>query len=439
MSARLSAGALVGASNDAYLKGEASREKFYRAVNEESNGLLDSVICEKIDAGTRQQIFGRIAELNGDEEIDLIVGGPPCQAYSVAGRGQAGKKKDEQGVTGKEKLEADDERNYLYRDYAAFLKQFRPKMFVFENVVGLLSSHNGQHLRDLWKAIQEVGYQLDVQRFDATWFGVLQERPRLVIVGWRTDIKAMKLGYPVFERHPISAHTTVQDLLSDLPPLQPKESSNRYLTTPSHYLRHTSLRLASWDTLTHHHARPHRPEDRSIYRLCIAVWDEERRRLLYDELPEELQFHKNRKTHRDRFKVVASDLPYAHTVVAHINKDGHYYIHPELSQARSLTVREAARIQSFPDNYFFEGPRTAAYRQVGNAVPPLMAAAIATGIRRVLEEKSGFIERSSTAQQLDDPAVATQVWYARLVRPSRKPMIARQLELALHRAFPASS
>jgi len=138
------------------------------------------------------------------------------------------------------------------------------------------------------------------------------------------------------------------------------------------------------DILTWHITRPHIERDRQIYRLIINAWQNEHTRLKYTDLPEELCTHKNRTAFLDRFKVVARDLPVCHTITAHLSKDGHYFIHPDFYQARSISVREAARIQSFPDNYFFEGSRTAAFTQIGNAVPPLMAMGIADAIRKIL-------------------------------------------------------
>ena len=107
--------------------------------------------------------------------------------------------------------------------------------------------------------------------------------------------------------------------------------------------------------MTWHVARPNNQQDLNIYKRAVKLWDRENIRLKYTDIPEELQTHKNKKAHLDRFKVVAGDKNYSHTVVAHIAKDGHYYIHPDINQNRSLSPREAARIQTFPDDYYFEG------------------------------------------------------------------------------------
>ena len=136
------------------------------------------------------------------------------------------------------------------------------------------------------------------------------------------------------------------------------------------------------DFVTQHIARPHNQRDLSIYRIAIQNL-QKGKRLKYSELPESLKTHKNQESFLDRFKVVDPN-GYSHTMVAHIAKDGHHFIHPSLRQTRSLSVLEAARIQSFPDNFYFEGGRTAAFRQIGNAVPPLMANKIANEISTAL-------------------------------------------------------
>ena len=161
-----------------------------------------------------------------------------------------------------------------------------------------------------------------------------------------------------------------------------------YKTEPTEYLKLHGLRNSN-DILTQHIARPHREQDKEIYKIAVQKWNIEQERLNYNDLPERLKTHQNRSSFFDRFKVVASDLPYSQTVVAHIAKDGHYYIHPDNKQNRSISVREAARLQSFPDDYYFEGEkeganRTAAFKQIGNAVPPLMAKVIAEKIKEMI-------------------------------------------------------
>ena len=129
----------------------------------------------------------------------------------------------------------------------------------------------------------------------------------------------------------------------------------------------------------------HSQRDLEIYKIAVKKWNDKKERLNYNDLPESLKTHKNRKSFLDRFKVVASDLFTSHTVVAHISRDGHSYIHPDINQNRSISPREAARLQSFPDDYYFEGfaeapARTPAFCQIGNAVPVEFAKTIAEGL-----------------------------------------------------------
>lgn len=176
-----------------------------------------------------------------------------------------------------------------------------------------------------------------------------------------------------------------KDLLYDLPYLNPGDESNiaNYTRPINEYLNKTGIRNGI-DIVTQHITRNHNKRDLEIYSIAIAKWVNKKERLKYYDLPARLQTHNNIEVFPDRFKVVDPD-GHSHTVVAHISKDGHYYIYPDLKQVRSISVREAARIQSFPDNYYFEGGRTAAFKQIGNAVPPLMAKAIAMKISELLK------------------------------------------------------
>lgn len=325
---------------------------------------LEPVINIEISEKTLPYIFDEIdSRLKGmkNEEIDLIIGGPPCQAYSLVGRAR-----DENNME-------DDPRNYLYKLYIRFLTKYKPKAFVFENVPGILTAFKGNLFKNLQAYMKRVGYNIEAHKLDARDFGVLQSRKRIIIVGWRKDLQ---FYYPSMESFNIDY--IVNDIFNDLPKIRAGEAYTKfkYARKPNKYLLDTKLRSYD-DIVTHHIARPNNERDLEIYQIAVDKWNSERARIKYTDLPERLITHNNLDSFLDRFKVVAGDEKYSHTVVAHISKDGHHYIHPDILQNRSITVREAARIQSFPDDYFFEGPRTSNFVQIGNAVPPLMAEKIA--------------------------------------------------------------
>jgi len=350
-----------------YLAGEITRDELYRSVPSE---VIASVICEKMGDDTMPGILERIDRcINSTvtKRVDLIVGGPPCQAYSLVGRGR--------------KDMSSDPRNTLYKQYLSVLKRYEPQMFVFENVPGLLNAGKGKYFIDIQMAFEELGYYIDHKILNAADFGVLQNRKRVILVGWK---HGTGFQYPIPRKEHSKAF--VQSLFEDLPPLTPGEQCNQYKTSHiNSYLHDTGIRKED-DILTWHVARPNRESDREIYRIAINKWTNESKRLLYNELPDALKTHNNRTAFVDRFKVVEKDQPASHTMVAHISKDGHYYIHPDINQARSISVREAARIQSFPDDFFFEGSRTAVFTQIGNAVPPLLAQAIAAAVLKEFRE-----------------------------------------------------
>ncbi|HOX49918.1 MAG TPA: DNA cytosine methyltransferase [Fibrobacteria bacterium] len=356
----------------AYLKQECTRSDFYRKVPAR---VIDSVIHSEIGDDTLPGIFDRIdAQLRG-KSLDLIVGGPPCQAYSIAGRSRS-----PNGMVG-------DKRNYLFLYYGEFLKRYRPRYFVFENVTGLLTAKDLDRVRYLdkmKKVFDDCGYEATEEILKAEDFGVPQYRTRVILVGKRTR---SSFEYPMPSK--IAKPRYAWDFLQDFPKIKAL-SGNPWACA----MKPDALRLLDGAMIrdeevpvTHFWSRPQRDEDLEIYRLVVEHWNKHGQRLRYEELPTELQFHKNTTDFADRFKVVAKYEP-SHTVVAHIARDGHYYIHPDLSQNRSLTPREAARIQTFPDNYHFESmlgtpSRTPAYRQIGNAVPVMLARKIAEKLNEV--------------------------------------------------------
>lgn len=352
-----------------YIRKKITRENLYSSI---PGSLLNSVLNAEIREDNIDKIFGfihRQMEKMHVGRINVIAGGPPCQAYSLIGRARSPYKMK------------NDKRNYLYKLYVKFLQELKPDIFIFENVPGLFSAGEGRLWKDVQKYFKDAGYVVDWRLLNARDFGVLQNRKRIFVIGWR---KNFDFQFPDFEKDDTEKYK-VSDVLDDLPPLQPGEAiyTGNYAGPPSKYLLKYGIRTAT-DILTLHIARGHNERDREIYRFYIEKWIKEKRRPPYDELPEHLKTHKNRKIFKDRFKVVAPDLPWSQTIVAHLAKDGHYFIHPDINQLRSISVREAARLQSFPDNYYFEGPMTAMFRQIGNAVPPLMAERIARKIKEMM-------------------------------------------------------
>jgi DNA (cytosine-5)-methyltransferase 1 len=349
-----------------YILGKIDRTTLYKNVPPE---LISSVMNSAISEENIDEIFVKISEslkTAKRKKVDVIVGGPPCQAYSLLGRAAT---KDKIG---------DDHRNYLYKLYGKFLTRFQPKLFVFENVPGIRTANDGKYYKNLKKYFKRIGYEVEDQILDAVNFGVVQRRQRVIIIGWK---KKLNFEYPAFKA--IKNIWTVKDLFSDLPNIEPGESNGifKYKKKINDYLNRFEIRNGT-DTITQHITRPHNRKDLRIYRLAIQAWEDKGKRLKNRDIPDKVRTQSNVTSFLDRFKVVAGDQV-SHTMIAHIAKDGHHYIHPDKKQLRSISVREAARIQSFPDDYFFEGPRTSIFRQVGNAVPPLMADKIA---KKILEK-----------------------------------------------------
>ena len=299
-----------------YLKKEISRDQLYALIPKE---ILDSVINLPIGAKDNDQIFNSVDQLKENQEIDLIVGGPPCQAYSLVGRARS-----EDGMKS-------DPRNYLFFEYLKFLERYNPKMFVFENVLGLKSANEGKYFKTMLTLFKKQGYEVADFVLHADKFGVLQNRKRVVLIGYK---KELNLTLPNLEPA-LTNQYTVNSIFEDLPEIEANDGIDRYsyyTTQKSNtYLNDAHIRNGI-DILTQHISRPQTEQDKEIYRIVVDLWMNNRQRLNYANLPERLKTHANQSSFFDRFKVVASDLYSSQTVVAHISKDGHYYIHPDIRQ-----------------------------------------------------------------------------------------------------------
>ena len=352
-----------------YLQQKISREELYSFIPKD---LLNSVINEEINDQTIENIFLEIDKIIKNKKIDIIIGGPPCQAYSLVGRAVVGNKIKK------------DYRNYLYKQYLKFLKKYSPNYFVFENVRGMLSAKDEDGniiFKNILAEMNELEYNVEYKLLDAKDFGVPQSRKRVIILGWKKNIK---FSFPNFSK--IENNITLNELFRDLPKLNAGEKLD--FISIKNKINNSSLKKLhildeNSDIVTQNICRPNKKEDLEIYKIVLTE-KKKGKSLKYTDLPKELIFHKNLYSFLDRFKALDGE-GISHTMLAHISKDGHYYIHPDIFQNRSITVREAARIQTFPDNYFFEDSRTAAFTQIGNAVPPLMAEIIAQKIKNLLD------------------------------------------------------
>ncbi|MCD8181374.1 MAG: DNA cytosine methyltransferase, partial [Firmicutes bacterium] len=313
--------------------------------------------------------------------VDLIIGGPPCQAYSVAGR-----IRDKDGMK-------NDYRNYLFENYLEIVNHYKPKAFVFENVPGILSARpgNGDNLIiDVIKdKFREAGYvllnNLDDAIINFTEYGVPQNRHRIIILAIRRDCynnpeQLLETFYnKVLPSRKVANVATVKDYIEDLPALIPlskpiKVNGKTYSHTfvpenakiKNHIPRYSSLR------------------DIEIFKLLTKDIETgenkyvstEALKLLYTKVT-------GKKSNIYKYHVIRWNEP-SNTIPAHLYKDGLRHIHPDSKQARTITVREAARLQTFPDDYEFITDTAVDYKMIGNAVPPLFAKVLAESIYDLL-------------------------------------------------------
>jgi DNA (cytosine-5)-methyltransferase 1 len=337
---------------------------------------------------TSEDIIELVSKEVKDQEVDALIGGPPCQSFSTLGRA-----KDGNGMT-------DDPRNFLFESYEKILNHFNPKLFVFENVTGLLSAKLGKaktidlilkRLGKNYKLIKDPNQMV----LNSCEYGVPQIRKRVILIGVRKDIdinpkdiykNIIKTHYTPgvldSEKKGKQKYVSVKDAIGDLPKIKPGEG-----------VKNTKYKLNNWnpflerirtkenDFITDHISRTHNEKDRMRYKeMSKNKWT-------FKELLEKKPSlnHEKQRVFNNSYVVQFWNKP-ARTIIAHLYKDGNQFIHPDHTQERSITSREAARLQSFPDNFIFEGSRTQQYKQIGNAVPPLMAEAIAKSIKLTLQK-----------------------------------------------------
>ncbi len=418
----------------------------------------EEALCMSLgDENTRNIVSAKISEINNDfNGRTLLIGGPPCQAYSLVGRSRNAGKLDYQPHL--------DERNFLYEEYVNVLAELEPMVFVMENVKGMLSATiKGKELfsrvkQDLESAGKRGGYRLLALAAENDYtrsapgpsdfiirsenYSIPQARHRVIIVGIRRDLSgSLDTNFSLTLKKSRN-QANVNDMISGIPRIRSGLSKNdtadgwhkaviqaiklvddscsefsrefsqkmrivlrdcKASFEAQEYLPRSptdkgkrpscSAALSNWITdsrlkkLPNSDTRGHMKGDLARYMFAAIFGAAFDRSPTASEFPEKLApAHKNWQSGKfaDRFRVQTGGNP-SSTITSHISKDGNYYIHPDPVQCRTLTVREAARLQTFPDNYYFKGNRTQQYTQVGNAVPPYLARQIAEAIWPVYE------------------------------------------------------
>jgi DNA (cytosine-5)-methyltransferase 1 len=315
-----------------------------------------------------------LKSLVGKQHVDLIIGGPPCQAYSIHGR-----------ATDKNSMQ-NDYRNYLFESFCKVVDAFRPDLFVFENVGGLLSAKPGgiPVRKRIYDAFTQIGYKIRTPEemptalYDAVNFNVPQHRPRVIILGIRNDtnLNLDDLYVAIDKEKNLKTKLTVRDALSQLPSLYPLPQQVK----EGRYRR--SHQKNPDQTVTQHDARNHGLRERTIFK----EWVENNMNHISHQAMIDYYYEKTgHKTLYQKYKSLEWDKP-SHTIVAHLCKDGYMFIHPDPKQQRSITIREAACLMTFPMDYQFLGSTSYNYKMIGNAVPVNFAKAIATAIYKTFDK-----------------------------------------------------
>lgn len=428
-----------------YVRGHISKQDFLQnpLISEALENASKEAHCATLGEDPSALIDGWIKDAIGSHDPWVLIGGPPCQAYSLAGRSRM------RNID--PKAFEEDKRHFLYKEYLRIIQAFRPTVFVMENVKGILSSsHNGLPIFD--RILDDLshpapGLDYEIRSFVVSpsqpvyhpedfiirseLFGIPQMRHRVILLGIRSDHANRPHELLVKRDQPSS----VEDVLSGLPRIRSRISREKdsfeewlnvlrdgadtlngwesqisqkmmasmrneaeksrhikntgqpFITVANPFSKNIPPELVRWlhdarlGGVCQHESRSHMRSDLHRYLFSSSHAKYQGYAPKLGEFPPGLlPNHSNASgdniPFEDRFRVQMPTRP-SSTVVSHIAKDGHYYIHYDPAQCRSLTVREAARLQTFPDNYFFEGNRTQQYTQVGNAVPPFLAKQLA--------------------------------------------------------------
>lgn len=294
-----------------------------------------------------------LREVLGDTRIDVVVGGPPCQSYSTLGKRQL------------------DDRANLFLQYKRVLGILQPKAFVFENVTGILSMNKRTLFQEVQREFSDLGYQLKYQVLNAVDYGVPQQRERVILVGFRGE---NKFEYPApTHGEGRKPYVTLRDALGDLPPLQSGQASERYeKAADNEFLKW--VRANAGKKLTEHAA----PKNgKHLIRIMQALQDGQSK----DDLPEALR---PKSGYGNTYAKLWWDRPSTTITRNFACPSSSRCIHPR--DSRAMSIREGARLQSFPDDYLFYGSDGKKRLEIGNAVPPLLSAAIAEKMLEALQE-----------------------------------------------------
>ena len=351
-----------------------------------------------------------LSNLLGGAKPDVIVGGPPCQGFSHV--------RQVDGANHGPRL-VEDERRLLYRQFLRYVEFFKPPVFVMENVLGIRSADSGRYFAAVQVEARQLGYRVHGQVIKAAGFGVPQKRQRQLIIGTRIELPLFKSS-SVERTHSSGGYVTLGEAIGDLPVLKAGEGDDptdydlelrrRHMARYGRHYIENVLGASHSASLTAHKARPHSERDiRDFRRLREGETAKEA-----IDRGEDMEFPYDREVFHDRYTRQHQD-ELCSTIVAHLSKDGLMFIHP--TQDRSLTPREAARVQSFPDWFELPVARTHQFRLIGNAVPPLVARAVGLAVKEYLatSDRNGEEATSEFPTPIPSSSVEARAWVSELL------------------------